>query len=275
MGFCCGSKVPELRVVVIGSIAANKSEVIQQIVESQTPDNPHETKVSVGCCTPKAKGCPVNIEGCDMVLFDPPGLCDPNCTEDVMKEIQRCVTKSARHVFLFVLEIGRYTRGQRKMVESIKSTFGESVTENMIIVFKGTVLKHERRDIREAVAEEKDLHSFFVDCSERYLEFYEDEPKEFAVRKIKLHIDDIIKESQGTCYSHKMMMMAQSPEEGNEKLSLPVKICLLMGIWLGAGIGFFLFGKDFLEAGGVFGGGLGGIAGMVSSAMSKRIKDRI
>ncbi|MEQ2263979.1 hypothetical protein XENORESO_016564 [Xenotaenia resolanae] len=129
--------------------------------------------------------------------------------EDVIREIKMWISESARHVFLFVLEINRFNAAKRRMVEMVRFSFGEEVTKSMILVFQGKVPKHERMPVEEAIAQAKHLREFDEQCSQRHVVFYTGEEDQCAVRKLKLHIDNIVQESEGRCYTHEMMILAQ------------------------------------------------------------------
>uniref|UniRef100_A0A3Q2CXH3 GTPase IMAP family member 8-like n=1 Tax=Cyprinodon variegatus TaxID=28743 RepID=A0A3Q2CXH3_CYPVA len=271
----------ELRIVVIGSIDAKKKEVIDMIRNHpRITDDPNETKVNICCSKPQTESYAVRYERRDMILFDPPGLCDPNCNGDEMEEIRRCISKNARHVFLLVLDVN-FTEENKEMLEKIESTFGENIQENMIIVFKLTQPCDEPQiDIikREVFDLMKFLYDFAVKCERRCVDVVKTSNNESAVKQIMDEINKIITISEGKCYTYKMLKTIQKKEEKTEKLSMRAKIGLLVGLWIGALLGLIFFGKDFLQTGCVLGGGSGAIMGMVGPAAKKRleaIKERI
>ncbi|XP_012708386.2 GTPase IMAP family member 7 [Fundulus heteroclitus] len=199
----------ELRVLLVGSAAADKTLVMDRIQKCSESESSEASAKRLKPQAPK-----VRLEGRDLVLFDTPGLCSSAMTDDdVIKEIKTCVSRSARHVFLFVLQIDRFTAAKRRMVETVKSSFGEEVTKSMVLVFQGSVPEHERRPIEEAIAEVKALREFDEQCGQRHVVFYTGEEDAPEVRKLKLHIDGIVKESEGKCYTHEMMLLAESAEQ--------------------------------------------------------------
>ncbi|XP_038161586.1 GTPase IMAP family member 8-like [Cyprinodon tularosa] len=264
----------ELRIVVIGSIDAGKKEVIDMIRNHpRITDKPNETKVNICCSKPQTESYAVRYERRDMILFDPPGLCDPNCNGDEMKEIRRCISKNARHVFLLVLDVN-FTEENKEMLEKIESTFGENIQENMIIVFKLTQPCDEPQiDIikREVFDLMKFLYDFAVKCERRCVDVVKTSNNESAVKQIMDEINKIITISEGECYTYKMLKTVQKKEEKTEKLSMRAKIGLLVGLWIGALLGLIFFGKDFLQTGCVLGGGSGAIMGMVGPAAKNRL----
>ncbi|XP_038151152.1 GTPase IMAP family member 8-like [Cyprinodon tularosa] len=264
----------ELRIVVIGSIDAGKKEVIDMIQNHpRITDKPNETKVNICCSKPQTESYAVRYERRDMILFDPPGLCDPNCNGDEMEEIRRCISKNARHVFLLVLDVN-FTEENKEMLEKIESTFGENIQENMIIVFKLTqpcdepqidIIKRELFDLM------KFLYDFAVKCERRCVDVVENFNNESAVKQIMDEINKIITISEGECYTYKMLKTVQKKEEKTKKLPIKAKIGLLVGLWVGALLGLIFFGKDFLQTGCVLGGGSGAIMGMVVPAAKERL----
>lgn len=202
---------PELRILLIGGVTADKSLVMERIQSFSECSDPSEPSAKRA----KTQAVNVKLEGRDLLLFDTPGLCSVAMSdEDVIREIKTCISTSARHVFLFVMKIDRFTTAKRKMVELVKSSFGEDVTKSMILVFQGEVPKDERTPIEEDIAQVKYLREFDEQCSQRHVVFYtgeEEDPSE--VRKLKKHIDHIVKESGGKCYTHEMMMLAESADD--------------------------------------------------------------
>lgn len=244
---------------MIGNQAAKKHEVIEMFQNySNCPEptgSPTETGVNMCCCPCKTNCYPVKIDDLDLVLFDTPDLNAANCTDDDKKnieDIQRCISKSARHVFLLVLDLGRYTTGKKELVDRITETFGEKLKENMVIVFKGDT-SDDRIDVKtlkDQIKDNKDLgdlNTLMLHCSERLVTFYGDDLS--AVKKIKGHINHIIIQGDEKCYTHEMMMAANKTGKC-ENLSLRQKIYLMIGLWLLIAVGaiLFFFWKDLFEA---------------------------
>ncbi|XP_045071741.1 GTPase IMAP family member 7 [Coregonus clupeaformis] len=71
-------------------------------------------------------------------VVDTPGLLDTGKTPKLIeREIVRCLQESAPgpHAFLLVVEIGRFTDGERKILYNLEKSFGRDILKKVIVLF--------------------------------------------------------------------------------------------------------------------------------------------
>ncbi len=110
------------------------------------------------------------INGRKVSVIDSPGVFDTSLTEDeVINRIKLCIPLSAPgpHVFLVVIQLGRFTDEEAKAVRIIQAVFGEESSNYIMALFThGDRL--EGKNIHTFVRDNPKLLSFVKTCSGRY-----------------------------------------------------------------------------------------------------------
>ncbi|XP_015248981.1 PREDICTED: uncharacterized protein LOC107096714 [Cyprinodon variegatus] len=197
----------KLKIVVIGSDGAERNEVIN-LIQNHLKSN--ETSFNLSCL-PIEEVYPESYEGLDMDHFNRLGQPDYDSKEMEIKKITRCISKTAHHVFLLVIKNGQSKEEIKTMVENIKAVFGEKVTKSMILVLKGEALGNEGISTIEDINKEDKLK--FIRC----VKVCNHQESQSAVSEIVNEIQEIISESGGKCYTHKMMMMMMMKAQSSAK----------------------------------------------------------